>query len=212
MRLRTLPLFVVAAPVLALSLSLSACNNAPKEVQPEPKPAPSAAPAAPAPEGALRLGAPIESSAQKVSLSDVAKNPSAFVGKKFATTGTVSAVCQHMGCWMEIKDDSGEAHIKMAGHAFFVPKTASGRKAKVLATLVKSDEDGACAEENHDKMAAAGGPAAATGAATSKADPNKKTATAAAAAPKKGCKAEAEAQLGRPLAKLELLAEGVELM
>jgi hypothetical protein len=28
----------------------------------------------------------------------------------------------------------------------------------------------------------------------------------------KGCKAEAEAQLGRPLAKLELVAEGVELM
>lgn len=209
MRLRTLSLFVVAA------LSLSACNTAPKEVQPEPKPAPSATPsAAPAPEGALRLGAPIESTAQKVSLSDVAKNPSAFVGKKFATTGTVSAVCQHMGCWMEIKDDSGEAHIKMAGHAFFVPKTASGRKAKVLATLVKSDEDGACAEENHDKMAAAGGQPApnAANAPATKADPNKKTAAAAPAAPKKGCKAEAEAQLGRPLAKLELLAEGVELM
>ena len=29
---------------------------------------------------------------------------------------------------------------------------------------------------------------------------------------KKGCRAEAEAQLGRPLAKLELVADGVELM
>jgi len=198
------------------ALTVSACNSGSKDVQPEPKPspaspaspAPAASASAPAPEGALRLGAPIETSTQEVSLTDVAKNPSAFVGKKFTTTGTVSAVCQHMGCWMEIKDDSGEAHIKMAGHAFFVPKTASGRKAKVLATLVKNDEDGPCAESNHGKMAAAGGPAAADGA-------NKKagaTGATAAAAPKKGCKAEAEAQLGRPLAKLELLAEGVELM
>jgi hypothetical protein len=34
----------------------------------------------------------------------------------------------------------------------------------------------------------------------------------ASPAPKKGCRAEAEAQLGRPLAKLELVAAGVELM
>jgi len=179
--------------LLLISLALAACNTGPKEseVRPEPKPVAAPAPApAPAPvpnaaEGAIRLGAPIESSVEKIALSDLAKNPTAFVGKKFATTGTVTAVCQHMGCWMEIKDDSGEAHIKMAGHAFFVPKTASGHKARVMATLVKNEAEGACADEG---MAAAG------------------------EAPKKGCRAEAEAQLGRPLAKLELVAEGVELM
>lgn len=190
----------------------TACNTASKEPAPTPaQPTATATstvatpkPGNPASEGALRLGAPIEASAEKVALADVAKNPNAFIGKKFATTGTVSAVCQHMGCWMEIKDDSAapgaaEAHIKMAGHAFFVPKTASGRKARVLATLVKSPEDGACAEESHDKMATAGGATAPTGAAGAK-------------GAKKGCRAEAEAQLGRPLAKLELLADGVELM
>jgi Rieske Fe-S protein len=203
--MRRLPFVALAAA----SVTLAACNTGPKDthVQPEPKttattspaPAPSAAPtAATANEGALRLGSPIEASVEKVALTEVAKNPNAFVGKKFATTGTVTAVCQHMGCWMEIKDDSGEAHIKMAGHAFFVPKTASGRKARVLATLVKNEEDGACAEENHDKMAAAGGAANAP--------------AAKGGAAKKGCRAEAEAQLGRPLAKLELVADGVELM
>jgi len=181
---------------LFLLCALFACNTGPKEpeVRPEPKAAPAPAPAptttaAPtkADEGALRLGTPIEASAEKVALADVAKNPSAFVGKKFATTGTVTAVCQHMGCWMEIKDDAGEAHIKMAGHAFFVPKTASGRKARILATLVKSEEQGACGDEG---MHAAGG----------------------GGGGKKGCRAEAESQLGRPLAKLELVADGVELM
>jgi uncharacterized protein DUF4920 len=187
--MRSTPLLLAACLVSAMV----ACKPDPA---PEPKkdPAPATPSAAPAPEGALHLGAAIEPSAQKVALTDVAKSPDAFVGKTFATTGTVTAVCQHMGCWMEIKDDASEAHVKMAGHAFFVPKTASGRKARVLATLVKSEE-GACEGEGHeDTVAAAGGGGA---------DKAKKG---------KGCKAEAEAQLGRPLAKLELLAQGVELM
>jgi Rieske Fe-S protein len=173
---------------LVATLALVACDTG-KTTEPA-KPEPIATATATA-DGALHLGAPIEANAQKVALTEVAKNPDAYVGKTFATTGTVTAVCQHMGCWMEIKDDSGEAHVKMAGHSFFVPKTASGRKAKVLATLVKNDEEGACAEEgaNGDKKA--------------------------------GCKAEAEKppvgdrearQLGRPLAKLELVAQGVELL
>lgn len=129
-----------------------------------------------------KFGATLDPKTEQVALAEVAKNPSAYANKTFTTTGTVSAVCQHRGCWMEIKDDKGEAHIKMAGHSFFVPRTANGKKARVQATLVKSDSEGTCGDgsEKHE--------------------------------PGKGCKAEAEAQLGRPLAKLELVAQGVELL
>ncbi len=189
-------LFALTSTVVTL-FALSACDTGAKSSTP-PAPAPSAPSAPPAQsassEGALRLGSPIEASAQKVSLGDVAKSPSTYLGKTFATTGTVTAVCQHMGCWMEIKDDASEAHIKMAGHAFFVPKTASGRKARVLAKLEKAENEGACEGEGHEGMAAQGGGGDHKG------------------KEKKGCRAEAEAQLGRPLAKLELVAEGVELM
>jgi len=190
-------LFALTSTVVTL-FALSACDTGAKSsTPPAPAPAPSAPSAPPAQsassEGALRLGSPIEASAQKVSLGDVAKSPSTYLGKTFATTGTVTAVCQHMGCWMEIKDDASEAHIKMAGHAFFVPKTASGRKARVLAKLEKAENEGACEGEGHEGMSAQGG-----------GDHKGKE--------KKGCRAEAEAQLGRPLAKLELVAEGVELM
>ncbi len=183
-----------AALAISFALAALACNTGPKDegVRAEPKGAPTPTSAPATPEGVLRLGAPIEASVEKASLADIAKNPAAFANKKFATTGTVTAVCQHMGCWMEIKDDSGEAHIRMAGHGFFVPKTASGRKARVLATLVKNEAEGSCDDEG---MAAAGGSA-----------PGEKHEKG------KGCKAEAETQLGRPLAKLELIAEGVELM
>jgi hypothetical protein len=188
--MRSRSIFVLAS----LLLALVGCDSKDKKAEPAPSAAPatSASAVQPAAEDALRLGAPIEASVQKVALADVAKAPSSFVGKTFATTGTVTAVCQHMGCWMEIKDDASEAHIKMAGHSFFVPKTASGRKARVLAKLEKADgKSGAC--EEGEGMSAAGGEKAAAG-------------------EKKGCRAEAEAQLGHPLAKLELVAEGVELM
>lgn len=182
----------LAAFALVLPLALVACNTGPKDA-PKPEPAKSAQPqeSAQKPEGVLRLGEPIEkaSAAQKVSLAEVAKNPNAFVGKSIDTSGTVTAVCQHMGCWMEIKDDASEAHIKMAGHSFFVPKTASGKKARIQAKLVPSGKEGACEGEGHEAMAAA-----------------------EAKAGKKGCRAEAEEQLGRPLAKLELIADGVELL
>lgn len=175
-----------------VSLSIAACNTGSKEPAPVVKDEPKPAETAKSNEGVLKLGAPIEGAKANASLGEVAKNPTAYVGKSFTTTGTVTAVCQHMGCWMEIKDDASEAHIKMAGHAFFVPKTASGRKARVLATLVKNENEPACADEADGKMAAQGGGAG----------EKKKT----------GCRAEAEQQLGRPLAKLELVAEGVELL
>lgn len=193
--------FFSTIAIATIALMTAACETGPKSggaPAPTAAPAPSAAPPAPTPsptavtEGALRLGAPIEGSAQKVALADIAKAPSSYLGKTFATTGTVTAVCQHMGCWMEIKDDASEAHIKMAGHAFFVPKTASGRKARVLAKLAKAENAGACEGEGHEGISAAN---AADGKGKGK-----------------GCRAEAEAQLGRPLAKLELVAEGVELM
>ena len=169
-----------------LLVFLCACDmgsSARQEPKPTTPPAPTVAPPAPPTQASNdKFGAAIDPKSEVVALSDVAKNPSAYSNKTFTTTGTVSAVCQHRGCWMEIKDDKGEAHIKMAGHSFFVPRTASGKKARVQATLVKSENEGTCGEgsEKHE--------------------------------PGKGCKAEAEAQLGRPLAKLELVAQGVELL
>jgi hypothetical protein len=95
------------------------------------------------------VGAPIAASVPVVALATVVKDPAAYKGKSFVTTGTVTAVCQSMGCWMEIKDDASEAHIKMAGEKFYVPKTSAGHKARVQGTLVDvaGGEDAECAQE-----------------------------------------------------------------
>ncbi len=101
----------------------------------------------------IQIGAPIAAGSPMVQLAEVAKHPGAYKGKTITTTGTVTAVCQNMGCWMEVKDDASEAHIKMAGHSFFVPKTASGHHAKIQAVIVPSDDKNAeCNEEAKNQM------------------------------------------------------------
>jgi uncharacterized protein YdeI (BOF family) len=180
------------ALVLSFFLALAACRSeaAPEPAKttsstmaPDPVTKPSPAPVSPASAGKLVLGAPIADGAgQKASLTEVAKAPSSFANKKLVMEGKVTAVCQHRGCWMELRDESGEAHVKMAGHAFFVPKNASGKKARVMGKLALAPAGASCGDES---------PGHAGGA---------------------GCKAEAEKQLGRPLAKLELEAEGVEIL
>jgi hypothetical protein len=78
-------------------------------------------------------------------LPTIVKDPSQFANRTVRTEGMVSAVCQSMGCWMQIRDESGKAHIKMAGHSFFVPKTSSGHRAVVQGKVVGSDPPNSCA-------------------------------------------------------------------
>jgi hypothetical protein len=126
-----------AVPVFLVALLLG-CGRDDKA---SPAPAPAASgPAA----GTLLLGERIHGAV--VPLGDLAKDPGKYVNQSVTTTGKVTAVCQEMGCWMEIRDDAGQAHVRMHGHDFFVPKTAAGHVARVQATLVEgSDEE--CAEK-----------------------------------------------------------------
>lgn len=121
--------FVTAALVVASWAVFSACS---RSVDP-PRPAASASAT---PKGTLVLGAPI--SLQVVPLAEIAKGAARYEGQSIATTGKVTAVCQEMGCWMELQDESGDAHVRMHGHTFFVPKTASGHIARVQAKVLRS--------------------------------------------------------------------------
>ena len=53
-----------------------------------------------------------------------------------------------MGCWMEIADDSGQAHIKMAGHSFFVPKDANGHRARIQGKVLPSGTEDTCGSKD----------------------------------------------------------------
>lgn len=112
-------------------------------------PAPSAhaghAPAAPA-AGPARLGAPL-TVAERTPLADVLATPARFSGQTVRLEGTVSAVCQAAGCWMQLVDDEQRVHIKMHGHSFFIPRTAAGRHARVQGTVISGNPNGHCEQE-----------------------------------------------------------------
>lgn len=118
--------------LLLAALALAACS----------KPSGNAAPApvnsAPS-KGTLALGAPITGA--PVALADIARAPGQYANKTVTTSGKVTAVCQEMGCWMELQDASGQAHVRMHGHSFFVPKTASGHLARVQATVLANPDE-----------------------------------------------------------------------
>ena len=132
---------------LSALVLLAACSHASTDAPGTP--AGSAAPAA-LPKSTLAIGAPI--SAPNVALADIAKAPGTTPNKTVTTSGKVTSVCQEQGCWMEIADASGQAHIRMHGHSFFVPKTAAGHMARVQATVLTTS-----AETCADSPAPAGG-------------------------------------------------------
>lgn len=137
-----------AASPTVTTPAVAAQAAAPVPERPTPL-APTAANAAPAAAGAatapLKLGKPIAGTTT-VALADVAKAPGTFKGKTLVTTGTVKAVCQERGCWMELVDEGGHANVRMHGHAFFVPKTSSGKKARVEGTVVLVKDGKECDE------------------------------------------------------------------
>ena len=124
-------------------------------------------PAAPAVAGARHLGTPITVT-ERTPLAAILATPARFSGQTVRLEGTVSAVCQSAGCWMQLADSEQHVHIKMHGHSFFIPRNASGRHATVQGTVISGNPNGHCEQE-------------------------------------------AAEQTGRPVARLEIDATGVEL-
>ena len=129
-------------------LLLAACA-APSAPEPSKDPTPPAAVAA-APEKAPAQAAELAAKrhfggeiteASTTALDALVSAPAKFAEKTVRTEGVVSAVCQKMGCWMEIADSAGSAHIRMAGHRFFVPRDAKGHHAIVQGRLLRGQSD-----------------------------------------------------------------------
>jgi hypothetical protein len=104
-------------------------------------------------DGKQHLGKAIVGS-ERVTLAAVAADPKAFNHKSIVTEGVVKKVCQEAGCWMAIADADHDAVVRMAGHAFFIPKDAAGRRARVegRVLLVKDGKECDEAEAEHAQL------------------------------------------------------------
>jgi hypothetical protein len=152
----------------ALALGCNLVPPAPAEPEPRPVAAKTAKPhvhdpslpmptgepfAAPGADGKQRLGKAILGT-ERVTLAAVAADPKAFNHKSIVTEGVVKKVCQEAGCWMAIADERHDAVVRMAGHAFFIPKDAAGRRARVegRVLLVKDGKECDEAEAEHAQL------------------------------------------------------------
>ncbi len=133
--------------LLPLTLTLVACNGAPAATH-EPAPPVTAAAVTPARD---TYGDAISATASRVPLADLVKNPSAYSDKRVVTEGKVTSVCQNKGCWLELGDESGTAHVKLSGHKFFVPRGSSGKSAVVEATVLPTVDKGHCEQEAEEQ-------------------------------------------------------------
>lgn len=113
----------------AILFILAACNTGATE-QPSPEPTTRVA-------SADKFGTAITEPITP--LGSIVKDPAAFKGKTVATSGKVTKVCTHQGCWMAIASDgSKDAMVRMHGHSFFVPPNSStvGRTARIQGNIV----------------------------------------------------------------------------
>lgn len=76
---------------------------------------------------------------KKTSISKILANPEKFVGKTVLVEGTVLAVCEKRGCWMELSSDKEfqKIKIKVKDGEIVFPLEASGKTALVEGEVYK---------------------------------------------------------------------------
>lgn len=118
---------------LAFASLAPACNT-PSEASVERSPGrATTTPAAPDPAEGQAFGQAL-GDRQLVALADIVASPERFVGQVVRTSGSIQAVCQHRGCWMDIgsADEShGRIHVRSLDHSLSFPREAVGKTAEV---------------------------------------------------------------------------------
>ncbi|MDR3668537.1 MAG: DUF4920 domain-containing protein [Ignavibacteriaceae bacterium] len=90
----------------------------------------------------------------KTKISVILNNPDKFLNKKVLVEGTILAVCDKRGCWMEISSDKEAQKIKIKvkdGEIVF-PMTGIGKKALVEGEVQKISitKDDAIKQAKHE--------------------------------------------------------------
>ena len=84
-----------------------------------------------------RLGKPV--TVEKATpVRELLEHPESYLGKTVRVDGEITSVCQAMGCWMEVRDDSGASiRLKVEDGEIVFPKDGAGRKVAAQGTLEK---------------------------------------------------------------------------
>lgn len=98
-------------------------------------------------DGGMLYGNDLSGDIPTVAISDLLAKPQDYEGKTVKLTGTVTDVCQNMGCWLMLSDGTNEIRV-ITLHKFFLPKDCAKSKA-VVDGIFKLAET---SEEHEKKM------------------------------------------------------------
>jgi|GEM_PF-1117116 len=78
-----------------------------------------------------------------IAVSEILRQPAAYVGKTVTVQGTVSEVCQKKGCWMQFKTDVAAPvfRLKVRDGDMVFPLSARGKTAYATGTLSVREMD-----------------------------------------------------------------------
>ncbi|MEZ4256155.1 MAG: DUF4920 domain-containing protein [Polyangiales bacterium] len=86
--------------------------------------------------GSRVFGAELAANGTVIALADVVRDSAKYNGKVVRTEGTITKVCQAMGCWMEMRADGApNVRVPTAGHSFFLPQDVAGHRVTVEGTV-----------------------------------------------------------------------------
>ncbi len=96
-----------------------------------------------------------------VKVADLLSKPADYTGKTVRVDGTVRAVCQNMGCWIQIADDekSDGIQFKVDDGVIVFPKDAKGKRASAEGTFERIAAGDAHEAEQATQAAAKDAPA-----------------------------------------------------
>lgn len=77
---------------------------------------------------------------ESVTTSKVSSLTSDKNGQTVTLEGVISALCKGDGCWLNLKDDTGEVMVDLKPYDFRIPKDSSGKKAQIQGKVKASDQ------------------------------------------------------------------------
>ena len=87
----------------------------------------------------LKLGKPL-TLPEPMPLATLVSHPDDYVGKTVQVRGKITAVCQMMGCWMDLVNDAGQSvHISVEDGVIVFPKDSAGKMAVAEGKFTKTE-------------------------------------------------------------------------
>lgn len=90
-------------------------------------------------ENATQFGEKTGLAGKPVPLASLVKDYDKYKSQQVLTTGTVTKVCEKMGCWVVVKDGETQVRITMKDNGFAVPKAILNKKVVAVGNIQQKD-------------------------------------------------------------------------